>query len=851
MAESEPIVTEILGNGLVIGKDPSILKPGELSECINAIYKPNSLSLFRAPGRSLFGTVTAGQSVYGLVDIKYDNGNSYLIAEVSGSRYRAPVGNSGTWVTAATGLASGKTLDVVQYSNRYFLMNGGAQNQVAYLSATAVANTPVFRNMGMQPVTVVPTGVTAAGTWSQTITGNFEYWTTEVAEIVQDGATAILESTYGADPFNPSAFKVDPLTIQVTSTSQSVTLFRPFPTASTISAFNPTSTRWRVYRSAQKTNATDVAFPFGFQIADLPLSTSSFTDGVSVTATANCVSATALSAWTPSSGTLSQCVTSSDNTYARITGVGGGIMKVFGFNWSTTPTDPIAGIQVSVEAKSNAAIRTLSLGLTNDGGTTSTPTKTVALTNSDIVYTVGTSNDLWGFTWSAATLTASANFGVMAYGTIHNNGGGQTIDIDQIRATAYYNGTPSSSNDAFPAVVIDVGGEQTAVGANGPPPISSTGDIYEDCMVVNDVNFPSLVRWSLAGQPEYFPWLYFEDIETQQNDIVTNIKALPTCLIIGLRNSLYRMNYLPTAQDANFSRGKAIEEVSTDHGIVNPKAACFFTNTNFSYVGRRELCFIAADGIFVTDGFTIREAAPDIRWSDIFDGIDRTNPANLFLENDPSNWEIKVCISTSAGNVIYRLHYHPEHIKYTSDLYGRGSANMKISGPHNVYHYDDNSTANVRCMRTVVRSTGSTSTYYGYYGVANTGGGAVYRETGTNVPVTNNSGTNLASVRTRRMYLAGIGNDFTLNDIYVHAQASPAVLQFYVDTDFTNTGEGLDSVPKIVTPSFIGNSKISPMVNAEAIRIRFTDDSGSPLTINDWTLDQLTLAGVNFARELF
>jgi hypothetical protein len=104
---------------------------------------------------------------------------------------------------------------------------------------------------------------TTAGTFSQTVTGNYEYWTTEVANIQTDGAKMALEST----------FTPPPATITVNSVNVVPVIQRP-------GIANTNATHWRIYRSTPKVLFSDVAFPAGYMIAELPTATVSAWDSI-------------------------------------------------------------------------------------------------------------------------------------------------------------------------------------------------------------------------------------------------------------------------------------------------------------------------------------------------------------------------------------------------------------------------------------------------------------------------------------------------------------------------------------------------------------------------------------------
>jgi hypothetical protein len=396
--------------------------------------------------------VVAGSAINGLVDIKFDNGNHYLVAEAAGGvRYRAPVGDTGTWASAEN-VTTGAYLDAVHYQNKYFLLNGANLNRVWYLPATAVSTTPSFRQHGMNPVISAPGISTAAGTATVDSAGYYEYWTTEVAHIFKDAAdynyasatvnaaatgaafvtgafgglgisagdtvngtlvfnnttvvststTSVtidrgtvvsgnailtfergvfetLESTFGANPFDPAAKPILPATVQYASTGIVANISRAIPSGVGATTFNTNATHWRVYRSPKKGAPSEQSFPTGFLISpDLPIATDSWIDqGEQAAITRSPATATADSGWADAAR-----VTSSNDSYATLTQIGqgatGGAMRVLQYGF-TTVTDPIAGIAVNVECKRNSSLTTLLVQISIDGGSNWSAPRTVVV----------------------------------------------------------------------------------------------------------------------------------------------------------------------------------------------------------------------------------------------------------------------------------------------------------------------------------------------------------------------------------------------------------------------------------------------------------------------------------------
>jgi len=145
--------------------------------------------------------------------------------------------------------------------------------------------------------------------------------------------------------------------------------------------------------------------------------------------------------------------------------------------------------------------------------------------------------------------------------------------------------------------------------ANLPPPTFSTGDFFQGSYVVNDILIGGLIRWSLPGKPEAFPQPYFMKMLTRKRDQVTCVRSLGQILVVGMKDNIKRVNWLPTELDTEFQQTEvAHEALAEDHGIVGPLAAEKFDMPG----GGTFLFYVSTAGFFITDGITVRPANLDI-----------------------------------------------------------------------------------------------------------------------------------------------------------------------------------------------------------------------------------------------
>jgi len=781
------LVTERLHRGLFNLIDDDFKPEGALHFISNCQYRRGSNVLAKADGRSAFGTASAdGASTFGLRDARFDNGNHYLIAHVSASYLTAAVGATGTVGILASNVGVGTALDVAHYRNRFILFNGAAatasglpSNRVLYLTATAVANTPSLRQHGMLPTPGAPNVTASATSFSQTVIGYYEYWTTELAKLTQDGTEFVMEG----------GFSGNPSTIFVSSAGMA-----PVITLPTLA--NPdVTTHWRIYRSPKKERQSDKKFPTGFMIAELGTATANHVDSLAVSDTgfvfpANVNSGAEFYADFASASS----VTADDGVFARATAATrvARSQGVYGFNFGGF-AGAVRGIEVELQASAVTSPCLLQVrigkGRTANGSfvpdlsalpapfrqiigenilARNTVVKGAAVTataGAGQVITLGGSSDRWFASNYSGLVDTDFSGNFMIVVTPIQTNAALDFAIDYVKAKVYYGGSVDSSVP-FPTVAYTFGDITAQVSKNGPPPSSSTGDIYEDTLVVNDIQNPGLIRYSYPGDPEAFPGTYYLDFETRENDRVTNIKTVNNRLIVMLERAVYRVNYLPSERDASFDRGKAIEPISSSHGCVNEMCACVFSPEG----GGQLLAFVSDNGLHVTDGYSFDTWSQNIIWRsrhtdgrNVF-GSHANGFAAIALIDDRENQRLKFFYrnGTTAGNDYLSLHisYGPRHL-----IEGAPT----IAGRVRMDNYDSVSfaTAAPGAAWSVQRADGFTDTYIGYLGTGTTtaaGAGRVYRESSDQLSIP--ASASGMGFRTRRISFAGYGQEVRINALH-------------------------------------------------------------------------------------
>ena len=841
---------EPLTGGLVTDRDPAQLNKGQLSYIRNMVYKQGATSLRAAPGRYIHATAaTAGGGVYGLRDMQFDNGMHYLVAGVEDMYRYMDINNPGAFSTLISGQATGKNIEAVQFRNRYYLLNGATAeassintNTVAYLSATATATTPSTRTHGLLPCLASPTVTTAAGTFSQSVTGYYEYWCTEVCKFNQDDVLQDLENAFS----NESG----PTTVYVPGNT--------VPTIVPPATRNQNTTHWRIYRSTKKDSSDSVKFPVGYLAAEFSTAVTGFADSTAFTVSASSF-ATAFnsppSAYSQFASASS--MQSSNSVYASASALAErpSSQGVYGFSFGS-PRGPVRGIKVEIAAyvsygsgpKSidvtigvrgnvNGNFQTVSdLNGTQLAGTrTASKTGQVVSTNpaSPTIITLGGSSDPWFFKGINGLRDSDFDGNFMVVLSVGTERGSVKIGIDYVKATVYTGGAVDSTV-VYPAVVYEQAGTTVQIGKNFPAPSAKTGDIFNDMLVLNDMSNPSLIRYSAPGEPDYFPPTYYLDFETKSNDVVQCIRVVNNKLIVGLDNQLWRVNYLPSERDASFDRGKAIDNISGQYGIVNPMCA-----TTITIEGQSEtLAFVSNFGLHTTDGYNIVTRSKNQTWS---------------------NYGTPKCILNDVDNRCLRIYYTNEDdsdkdlclwASYErSDIDAEG--NFKFSGPVSMANYTATPSpryARLESAWNVTKSDGSTMFYIGYSSATSIGGGRVFTEpndyTGTLQGYTTSH-----IYKTRRMFLNGFGGEWMVDDLYGYcgSYSGTPLLTYTLYGTKTNLPAGSESIlTKSINLNYQRLHRVSPKFTVEGLEIMGT--MTNPTTL-DYGQEYVVIGSKNLGNE--
>jgi hypothetical protein len=631
--------------------------------------------------------------------------------------------------------------------------------------------------MGMIEQNRAPTVVRASGgSWPfGAPTGYsqyFDYWFSEVYISDQDeeieSGVASTAVTRGNNPITPTA--------------QTYVITLP------ATAINSSATHFRLYRSAGGTdNSYDNSlFPDGIAIADIPITGLSVTysDGGQQTGSVGVCGAVNTTGSTDTwSGATTGNLGAIDGANATVTATPGSenILYTYTYSGFGTVSNPITGIGVTIRLSrsvdsgntavyvrlrqyANTSTYTDATGGPYNLGSWSQYIQVPITGTAMTTYTLGGASTLWyPYTtayygpWDATSFNTNGKLAVAVVILTNSSSSSVNYTVDYLAVTPYFNGGAATGNP-FPFVQMSIGGVTTSISENGPVPVATTGDVFEDSLVLNDTANPSMIRYSIPTKPESFPSIYFIDFESDDNDQVKCIRTLGNRLIVGTENRIWRVNYLPNEEDAAFNRGRAVDIADNYNGIVGIHAATQFVGAD----GRVELAYLSKGGLRATDGFSTRSLCDDINWRSIL------TPASLLakcvLVNDPINFEL--ILFYPGGDSTYlikalRFNYHESHLKNGNKL--------KASGP---FAYGTASTDGVRASVMV-----PTTAVTGYSHVLYVGfhSGAVTRQ----IDAGSAGGSTVENmvVKTRRMYLNGFAGEWKCEQIYVLAGGTQTITE--------------------------------------------------------------------------
>jgi hypothetical protein len=544
----------------------------------------------------------------------------------------------------------GEILDFVQYgARRYYMWDGIGNLQCVEWKARATASDATLgsvlgiRPVGLRPVETAPTITvqTAQATGWNAVKGAGKYWLliTEIFSPEANIATAlkdpalrsqIVESSYLAadnsttgDNGSQSGIGLPIGATIVTPASDNILI--TFPAVTNDGRDGYIATHWGVYIYGPSTDLPSLAQLR--RCATVPITT--FAAGATFTLTENTLTqikyptAKRTAAGRPEFGAAERLLGVFDNSDAA-SKVGGSNknMPDNAANGLTTYGFSVVGAYL---AKLIFGIELQVRGYADPSGDT-TPTArywvrlmtTGATKSTDTYYGEfggqgnhtnyhGGPMDTMGVAW---VLADTPNLEVEV--GIANRGHKDALFLDGVAIKIYYTTTNVDFNG--PAYRVVTYQDQVGTTISDParllPPQPTTGDFFQGSFVLNNRIQENQIRFSLPGDPEAWPKPYELTFNTRKKDKVTFIKTLNGMLLVGMENSIKRVNYLPKESDTKLDTGLAHEDVATDHGIPGP-----FCGVKFDMPGKGiMLAYASTVGMFLTNGIWTMPLNLDLDW---------------------------------------------------------------------------------------------------------------------------------------------------------------------------------------------------------------------------------------------
>lgn len=681
----EPRV-EMVDKGLSNTRDRSLIAPGALSRANNCYYKPHDPALHKIKGRAAYDSSATTPGTFPIIGLRYlefnpDDASPRLLklkrTGATGTRILSRsdfTAETGSWTDYSDTVGDGDGLESVYYNRRHLLLTGANVptgdlfgNNLVYFPSGHV------RRHGLAPVVSPPTVALGTGSWPNNTEfplGWYFFITTEVTD-ESDQALEFIESSWEGDTMGG---------IDVSSAANGVTV--TFPALVNTGQYADTSlgiiAARRIYM-AGPVAATGTGRPENpalsefFLVGQVPIGTSSYT--------VSALNLASIALPTVASGTFSSPNNAlTDNNSGATAAINAKTLKLQTFGLSVSGS--VYGYRVEMKARYNGVgvapnlYSSVSVQLLDAAGAVTGTAKAIDIsTRSWSTFVLGGPTDAWGATLTAANVN-NANFGVLITSQILSPSS-PTIEIDVVRVQVYATGgtTSFSFGDAFPYVSIPiVGGNTVVYPANSEPPVASSGDVFQGQVVLNDVDRPDDIVWSLPDRPEYYPAPYRMrlDIGREGADQVTCVRTLGEICLIGMKRHLIRVNKLPNESDSFFETGRAYDVFCVDKGVVNRKAI-----TTFTVPGQPPLAaFVGYNGIFYTNGFRVDTLIEGINWEAM---VNVSKLDVCWLENYPREHTIVFAYvpadDTTSEFPTKRLilHYHP-----SQTLEG---GKLKVTGP--------------------------------------------------------------------------------------------------------------------------------------------------------------------------
>jgi hypothetical protein len=192
---------------------------------------------------------------------------------------------------------------------------------------------------------------------------------------------------------------------------------------------------------------------------------------------------------------------------------------------------------------------------------------------------------------------------------------------------------------------------------------------YQNFLVAISEQFPRRLSYSMPGEPEYWPVLYqVVDFPLKEHDKLTALGVAGDLLLVAAEEALIVINGLPELEAQSYARAN-MTVLRGAPGCVGPKAM-----VEYSLHGEPRVVYVSEQGIYETNGHTIRELSSDLDWANT---VNLGTLQNTWMFWDKEDQIMKVGLDTTGDALPDR-----EYWIHLADEHRKQNGRPKITGPH-------------------------------------------------------------------------------------------------------------------------------------------------------------------------
>jgi len=443
--------------------------------------------------------------------------------------------------------------------------------------------------------------------------------------------------------------------------------------------------------------------------------------------------------------------------------------------------------------------------------TSTTTTESVTLTGTGVtvkpVVTRPTTVNTEATHWALYATTTDGTF----------SAGAEISEV--VIATTTIEDTRTGTDPTIPAGttyqlwVANIFGTTQTTPRNGPAPTATTGDIFEDSLCLNDVDNPTLIRFSFADDPHSFPEFNFIRFETKEHDEVRMIRAMGNSLMIGLKDSLWRVNILPRPEDASFDTSRVKSQVEGAFGCVGPLAA-----TTFSFGLGPRLAYVSVSGVVVANEAVWDVLDDDINWED---EVEISRLPFAVLRDNPTKYRLQLYYTPKGGTANTKalyFHYHPSHAKGTQNNFRSKVTRVNVKAAAAAL-------ATIESDRRVFTASDS----------------QLFLEDEGTVDESTSGGIKMR-LKTGDNFLVGIGGASNVNSTWVHHQNGTQSMTAKATLTMRNSGsDDVTTTDDSVPLGRREHTMTTLQGDAEAFQFGIESDNPGPVAINYFAIKHTSL----------